>query len=62
MLTDVKTKVLYQNMLIDVHRVNIPLFLLIDKQNGLPIQKIAINNRTCSLEIKTEAIVKPTHW
>ena len=58
-----KMKVLYQNNLIDVVRITIPLFLFKSKQNSLPIHKIKKNNKSAYVIIKmtsSQKIIKTT--
>lgn len=51
-IDDKKMKVLYENTLIDIHRIILPLFLFRDKQNHLPVRKM-INKK-----ISTQLVVK----
>ena len=44
-----KTSLLYENTLIEVKRITIPLFLLKNRCNHLPIKKIVDNNMSASL-------------
>ena len=53
-----KTKLLYDNNLIDIHRINLPLFFLKDKKNNLPIKKIADNNMLAYMIVKMAPLKK----
>ena len=50
------TKILFEDNLIDVHRIILPLFLLIDSQNHLPIAKLSKNNQSMHLIAKTNEL------
>lgn len=53
-----KMKILYQNNLIDINRIIIPLFLFKSKQNSLPIKQITDSNKSAHLIVKTTALNK----
>lgn len=53
-----KMKVLYENNLIDIHRITIPLFLFKEKQNHLPIGKMVHNKMATQLIVKIAPIRK----
>lgn len=50
--TNQKTKIIYQDNLIEIIRVVLPLFMFESKRNCLPIQKIIKNNKLVHLIIK----------
>ena len=47
-----KMKILYENNLIDVHRITLPLFLFKEKQNHLPVKKIISKGGQIYLVVK----------
>ena len=53
-----KMKILYQNNLIDINRIIIPLFLFKSKKNSLHIKQIANSNKSAHLIVKTTALNK----
>lgn len=53
-----KIKMLYENTLIDVYRIMIPLNLFKDRKNNLPIKKISLRGNTVLLKIKIPSIKK----
>lgn len=55
---DKKMKLLYNNTLIDIHRVILPLFLLKNKKNHLPIRKMINSNIITSLTVKMAPLKK----
>jgi hypothetical protein len=57
-ISDKKIKLLYDNDLIDIHRITIPLFLFKDKQNILPIRKLIANNISVKLVVKIAPLKK----
>lgn len=51
-----KIKMLYENTLIDVYRMMLPLNLLKDRKNNLPIKKISLYGNTVLLKVKMPSI------
>ena len=51
-----KMKILYQDNLIDINRITIPLFLFRSKKNSLPIKQICATNKSAHLIVKTTSI------
>lgn len=57
-LDEKKIKLLYNDQLIDIYRIILPLFLFKDKQNNLPVRKLINNNRSVSLVVKMAPLKK----
>lgn len=53
-----KTKVLYNEILIDVHRVIVPLYILDSVQNHLPVKRLLKNSHNMFLELKVAPLKK----
>jgi hypothetical protein len=59
-----KCKIIYDNHLIDVNRLIIPLHLIKSRSNNLPIHKMIKNNWNCHLYVKLSSlndIIQPTN-
>ena len=55
---DKKMKLLYDNTLIDIHRIILPLFLFSDGQTHLPVRKMLTNKNYAFLVVKMAPIEK----
>lgn len=53
-----KNKMIYENNLIDIHRITLPLFLLKDRQNHIPVSKIMSQNKSVFLIVKMAPLKK----
>ena len=53
-----RTKMIFDNTLIDIHRITIPLCLLNDKKNNLPIKKLIKKNNMLFLVVKIASLNK----
>lgn len=51
-------QVLYDNNLINVHRITIPLFLFKDKQNHLPVKKMMTRGVTCQVVVHISPLTR----
>lgn len=57
-MDDKKVKLLFNDQLIEINRIILPLFLLKDKQNHIPVQKMANNRISASLVVKIAPLKK----
>lgn len=53
-----RTKMIFDNTLIDIHRITIPLYLINDKKNNLPIKKLIEKNNMLFLIVKIASLNK----
>jgi len=51
-INDKKMKLFYDNNLIDIYRIILPLFLFNNKQNGLPIKKLINDKKMAQMFVK----------